>query len=43
MVQVFVSLVLLYFLYFLFLQPSPLIWAHKGDIGGKLGGHGIVT
>ena len=43
MVQVFSSLVLLYFFHYLFLQNSPPIWTHTCDICSKLGRHGIVT
>ena len=42
--QVFInlSIVVLLSLTF-FLMNEPLIWAHKCDIDGKLGGHSIVT
>ena len=43
MVQVFISIVLLHFFHYQFLQNCPLFWVHKCDIGGKLGGNSIVT
>ena len=33
------KVVLLYFFLYQFLQNGSLIWAHKCDISGKLGGH----